>query len=48
MRFIMIESAISCADSVTLDYLIRESDCKYEYVTFQTYFLSSLVNKKDE
>ena len=48
MRYIMIESAISCADSVTLDYLIRESDCKFEYMTFQTYSLSLLVNKKDE
>ena len=44
----MIESAISCADSETLDYLLRVSDRKIEYVTFQTYFLSLLVKEKDE
>ena len=43
-----IEPTISCADSVTLDSLLRVSDSENDYVTFQTYFLSLLVKKKDE
>ena len=42
------ESAISFANSVTLDSLLRVSESKYEYVTFQTFFLSLLVEEKDE
>ena len=45
---LMIKSTISCAVSVTLDYLLRVSIPKYKYVTFQTYFLSLLVKEKDE
>ena len=37
----------SCTVSVTMDIVSKSLIPKYEYVTFQTYFLSLLVKEKD-